>query len=157
MFCIYDLDGTVICSAHRKATLPDGSLDLEHWIENSTPDKVAKDSLLPLATLMRKNWRANHTVLVCTARVLSDADFMFFLENDIPYHKILSRPAGCQTADHTLKDIQLRLYAHDMGLSWKSFCAQAVVYDDNQAVLNQLESIGMKTYCAVKLNKVMAI
>ena len=46
---IYDLDHTVICSAHRQATLPNGDLDLAHWIENSTAELVARDSLLPLA------------------------------------------------------------------------------------------------------------
>ena len=75
MFCIFDLDGTVIDSSHRKLAKPDGSLDLEHWIDNCTPEKIAADSLLPLVSLMRKNWRGGHTVLVCTARVLSDADY----------------------------------------------------------------------------------
>ena len=41
---IYDLDHTVICSAHRQATLPNGDLDLAHWIENSTAELVARDS-----------------------------------------------------------------------------------------------------------------
>jgi hypothetical protein len=46
---IYDLDHTVIDSTHRQATLADGSLDLAHWIENNTPELIARDSLLPLA------------------------------------------------------------------------------------------------------------
>lgn len=156
MFCVYDLDGTVICSLHRKATLEDGSLDLEHWIENSTPEKVASDSLLPLVSLMRKNWRTGHTIIVCTARVLSDADYAFFLENDIPFHTMLSRPEGCTMSDHTLKDIQLRLYAQNLGISWKRFCSESVLYDDNGQVLKHLGNIGMTTRDAVTLNKVLA-
>lgn len=156
MFCVFDLDGTVICSKHRKATRPDGSLDLEHWIENATPEKIAKDSLLPLVSLMRKNWRGGHTVIVCTARVLSDADYHFFMENDIPFEVMLSRPEGCTMADHELKDIQLRLFAQSKGISWKRFCAESVLYDDNNNVLNHLGSIGVSTRNAVTLNKVMA-
>jgi len=34
---IFDLDGTIIDSSHRQATLPDGTLNLPAWIENSTP------------------------------------------------------------------------------------------------------------------------
>ena len=67
---IFDLDGTVIDSSHRKATLPDGSLDLDHWIENCTPEKIAGDSLLPLAGYMRQVY-PHHEVLICTARVMS--------------------------------------------------------------------------------------
>jgi hypothetical protein len=37
---IYDLDHTLLDSSHRQATLPNGDLDLAHWIENSTPEKV---------------------------------------------------------------------------------------------------------------------
>ena len=35
---IFDLDGTTIDSSHRHATLPDGTLNLAKWIENSTPE-----------------------------------------------------------------------------------------------------------------------
>jgi len=156
MFCIFDLDGTVICSKHRHATLSDGSLDLEHWIENSTPDKIAQDSVLPLVSLMRKNWRGGHTVIICTARVLADADYAFFMENDIPFHTVLSRPEGCTMADTELKDIQLRLYAQNKGVSWKRFSANAVIYDDNQAVLKRCKDIGIRTQDAVVLNRILA-
>ena len=44
---IFDLDGTVIDSSHRQATKPDGTLNLEHWFENATPDKIAQDRILP--------------------------------------------------------------------------------------------------------------
>lgn len=153
---VYDLDGTVICSQHRKATLPDGSLDLDHWIENSTPEKIANDSLLPAVELMRKHWSKGDQIVICTARVLSDADYMFFMENDIPFHSVLSRPQGCTMGDAELKDIQLRLYAQSIGISWKRFCAIAKLYDDNQKVLTRLESIGMAVSDATILNKVMA-
>ena len=34
MLYIFDLDHTVIDSSHRQITRPDGSLDLDAWIEN---------------------------------------------------------------------------------------------------------------------------
>ena len=46
---IFDMDGTIIDSSHRQATLPDGTLNLSAWIENATPAKIAKDVVLPLA------------------------------------------------------------------------------------------------------------
>ena len=55
---IFDLDHTVIDSSHRQATRPDGSLDLDHWRENSTPAMIEADSLLPLAN----EWRKAHPV-----------------------------------------------------------------------------------------------
>ena len=48
---IFDLDGCVIDSLHRYKTLNDENIriDLEHWIENYTPEKISQDTLLPLA------------------------------------------------------------------------------------------------------------
>lgn len=154
---IIDLDGTVINSEHRKNTLPDGNLDLAHWIENNTPDKIMADSLLPLATEMRKMYYSGiHHVIVCTARVLSETDYEFFLLHNLPYHAMLDRPQDCTMADHTLKDIQLRLYAHKLGISWRRFASQCVLYDDNQKVLSHLKSIGIAGVDAVQLNEVLA-
>jgi FMN phosphatase YigB (HAD superfamily) len=55
---IFDLDHTVIDSSHRQLTKADGSLDLAHWIENNTPEKIAADTELPLANHWRKVQRA---------------------------------------------------------------------------------------------------
>ena len=51
---IFDLDHTVVDSSHRQATRPDGSLDLDHWREHSTPAMIERDTLLPLAHEWRK-------------------------------------------------------------------------------------------------------
>ena len=75
MIYIFDLDHTVIDSSHRQLTRADGSLDLDHWIENCTRQKIFADELLPLARLMRSAYSVGHTVIVCTARVLSAHDY----------------------------------------------------------------------------------
>ena len=153
MFWIFDLDGTVICSKHRQATLPNGDLDLPHWKDNSTAKLVARDSLLPCIDTMReKDASGKHTIIVCTARVLSDHDYSFFMENNVPYDVMLSRPDGCVMADAELKDVQLRLYAHEQGISWARFSSRAVVIDDNMAVLDRLESICIITVDALDWN-----
>ena len=157
MFYILDIDGTVVCSLHRKLTRADGSLDLEHWVENCTAEKIAQDTLLPLAETMRKAYYSGiHTVIVCTARVLSDADYSFFLEHNLPYHFMLDRPEGCNMADSDLKDIQLRIFAHNQGISWAKFASQSVCFDDNHSVLDRMKLSGIAAVDATVLNRTMA-
>ena len=90
MLYIFDLDGTVIDSSHRQNTRPDGSLDLAHWIENNTAEKILADSLLPLAEKMRSVRSAKDTVAVITARVIQDADLAFLKRNDLRFNYLFS-------------------------------------------------------------------
>jgi FMN phosphatase YigB (HAD superfamily) len=151
MRIIFDLDGTVIDSSHRYTANADGTLDLAAWIEKCTPELIAKDSLLPLARFMRQAYR-NHTVIVCTARVFGDADYAFMIENDLPYHALLARPEGARLNDPDLKEIQLRLYAEKIGVSWVRFCETAIFIDDNARIIEHLESTGLKVFNATVLN-----
>ena len=48
IIAIYDLDNTIIDSEHRQLSNDDGSINLEHWFENCTEEKINKDTLLPL-------------------------------------------------------------------------------------------------------------
>lgn len=99
-YVIFDLDGTVIDSAHRHASKPDGSIDLEHWFDNATPEKIAKDGLLPLVRSMRSLYDAGHHIVICTARCMKLADFQFLAANNIPYHHILYRQGRFVSRDH---------------------------------------------------------
>ena len=105
---IFDLDGTCIDSTHRQATRPDGTLNLEHWIENATPEKIFGDSLLPLAQQINKRTKQGDFVIVCTARQMSDADFEFLMNEGINPHKIISRAVGDNRPDGELKLAKLR-------------------------------------------------
>jgi hypothetical protein len=151
MHYIVDLDNTVICSKHRQATFADGSLDLEHWIEHNQSEQIAKDSILPAIKLMRTAYMTC-TVVICTARVLGDADYAFFMEHNVPFHHVLSRPQGCMLGDAELKDVQLRLYAQSLDLSWRRFSANAIILEDNQDVLTRMKFIGIRTIDAVEIN-----
>ena len=150
---IYDLDHTVIDSSHRQATLADGSLDLVHWIENSTPEKIARDTLLPLAKQMRENFKRGAEIVVCTARVLQCADYEFLREHGLRAHAILSRPIGDNTSDHLLKERLLREYANARGISWARFCKFSTMLDDNQNVIAHLNRLGLYVYDAVPFNE----
>ena len=150
---IYDLDHTVIDSTHRQATLADGSLDLAHWIENNTPEKIAQDSLLPLAKQMRENFKRGAEIVVCTARVLQCADYEFLREHGLRAHAILSRPIGDNTSDHLLKERLLREYARKRGISWARFCKFSTMLDDNQNVIAHLNRLGLYVYDAVPFNE----
>ena len=54
---LYDLDGTIIDSSQRIKFKEDGSLDLEHWRENSTKENIFQDRLLPLYTQLQNDYR----------------------------------------------------------------------------------------------------
>jgi len=150
---IYDLDHTIIDSSHRQATLPNGDLDLAHWIENSTSEKVMQDSLLPLAQHWRDAQERGAEIVICTARVMGDADFQFLAKNGLYYSACLSRLEGDCTSDALLKERALRNYAACEGISWARFCMFSVMLDDNQNVINHLTARGLRVYDAIQLNK----
>jgi phosphoglycolate phosphatase-like HAD superfamily hydrolase len=149
---IFDLDHTVIDSSHRQLTREDGSLDLEHWIENCTHQKVMADSLLPLANEMRARYAKGEKIIICTARVMSRADYLFLRVNNLPFDYCLSRPKGCRTTDAELKHSQLtRLFAR-VGVKARN----VEMFDDNEGVLAVMSQAGVKCHDAKKLNKKLA-
>ena len=150
MLYIFDLDHTVIDSSHRQLTRADGSLDLDHWIENCTREKIYQDRLLPLARLMRSAYNNGHQVIVCTARVLSVWDYAFLADHDLRAHAILSRPMGCADADDVLK--KNLLLDHFKGVALARWTRSAYFYDDNQGVLSMAKTLGIHTRDAVQLN-----
>lgn len=149
---IFDLDGTIIDSSHRRATLPDGSLDLAGWIANSTPEKIRNDSLLPLADVMRKLFPNSEEMLICTARVMGEADLEYLAENGLFFDGLLSRPLGNRLPDGTLKEMLLRDHATRSGLTWEQFTQSAQMFDDNAHVIDTLQAIGLRVYNAITLN-----
>lgn len=148
---IFDLDHTVIDSSHRQLTRPDGSLDLDAWRENCTAEMIGRDSLLPLARTMRAAYAKGHTVIVCTARVLSRHDLTYLSDNDLRYHAILSRADGDDTPDAILK--RRALLSHFRGQPVARWARRSVFFDDNQSVLKMAKSLGMMTRDAILLNQ----
>lgn len=151
-YVIFDLDGTVIDSSHRHATLADGSLDLAHWRENATPEKIAKDGLLPLARVMRSLHNAGHHLIICTARYMQLADLIFLADNDLPHHHLLSRLIDDVRPDAEMKaDLLTRFFANrDLVLGVD---VEPVMFDDNKKVIARMIRIGVHCLDAAKINK----
>lgn len=152
---IFDLDGTVINSDHRKATKADGSLDLDHWFENNTPDKIARDSLLPLARIMRNIKAAGHTVIICTARSFQVADLDFLYDNNLPFDVLLYREPGNMEGDDSLKVRLLSDYFASKGYSSVA-AAKPIMFDDNLKVIDAMLKIGITCYDATIANRRLA-
>ena len=150
---IFDLDHTVIDSSHRQATRPDGSLDLDHWRENSPPAMIEADSLLPLANEWRKAHRKGASIVVCTARVMGAADYAYLATRGLFADCIISRQEGDRTADDLLKLRALKRYAASQGESWARFTRTSMMFDDNQNVINTLANHGLTVHNAILLNK----
>ena len=153
MLYIFDLDGTVIDSSHRQNTLPDGSLDLAHWIENNTVEKILADSLLPLADKMRSVRSVKDTVAVITARVIQDADLAFLKRNDLKFDFLYSRAEGNNTPDDLLKRRAILKLARKLQRSMAWMRKNTIFFDDNLAVLDIMESMGIKTVNATTTNE----
>ena len=149
---IWDLDGTVIDSSHRYSTLPNGDIDLPRWIADNTKANIERDSLLPLARLMRSNWRQGDTVIICTARVLGIHDHCFLADHGIKANFILSRALGDNRGDAEMKRAKLIALFADLKIPFARWTRNATFYDDNQGVLDMAEKIGIRAKNAVQLN-----
>ena len=150
---IFDLDHTVVDSSHRQATRPDGSLDLDHWREHSTPALIERDSLLPLAHEWRKAHRKGAQIVVCTARVMGAADYAYLAKRGLFADCIISRQEGDRTPDDLLKLRALKRYAASQGESWARFTRTSMMFDDNKNVINTLANHGLTVHNAILLNK----
>ena len=150
---IFDLDHTVIDSSHRQATRSDGSLDLDHWREHSTPALIARDSLLPLADQWRRALAKGSEIVVCTARVMGPADYRYLTQHGLLADCVISRAEGDRTADDLLKLRALKQYAASVGESWARFTRTSMMFDDNQNVINTLANHGLTVHNAILLNK----
>ena len=155
MHYIFDLDHTVVDSSHRQATRPDGSLDLDHWREHSTPALIEKDTLLPLAHQWRKAHRKGATIIVCTARVMSPADYRYLTSRGLFADTVISRQEGDRTPDDLLKLRGLKQYAARQRMSWKRFTKTSVMWDDNADVIRTLGANGIVCYNAPLFNEAL--
>jgi len=153
MLFIFDLDGTTIDSSHRQNTLPDGSLNLDHWIENNTPEKIALDSLLPMAESWKTINRQNHQIVIMTARVVGLADFKFLDDNRLGYDYIYSRAFGDNTPDDILKKRMILRLRFDMKKSLNWLRHNSYMFDDNKSVRKCLQDFGLRCYNPTSYNE----
>lgn len=153
IFTIFDLDGTIVNSDHRKLTLNDGSINLNHWRENCTREKIFADTLLPLAD----HWKAvqgvrDNFIIVCTARVMSEADFDFLRSHGLKWEFMISRTEGDARGDAMMKFCKLYELAQSLSFSWRGFASRCEMFDDNLSVIDLLSASGITVNNATACN-----
>lgn len=170
MIVIFDLDGTVIDTSHRYRDLPCGKIDLDYWFANSTEEKVAQDSLLPLADVWRRYHAEGHEIVVCTARSfmpmasvpLPDpgATYRKFLaDNGLHYsallHRVMAGDDHLTLNDGDLKTRLLDQWATETGKpsDWRK---NAIMFDDNVTVIKKMFADRLMCFNAVKYNARLA-
>ena len=151
-FKIWDLDGTVIDSSHRYSTLENGDIDLPRWIKNNTRENISLDKLLPLADLMRENYRSGDTVIICTARVLGFWDRAFLSDAGLQADYVLSRALGDTRNDAEMKRAKLLALFSDLNIPLARWTRNATFYDDNLGVLEMAKSLNIRAKNATILN-----
>ena len=155
MIYIFDLDHTVVDSSHRQATRPDGSLDLDHWREHSTPRLIERDTLLPLAHEWRKLHKRGHTIVVCTARVMGPADYFYLGSRGLFAHKIISRAEGDRTPDDLLKLRGLKQYCRERASHGLAFARLQKCLMTTKSVISCLTANGLPCYDAISTNEAL--
>ena len=126
---IYDMDGTIVCSLHRYATIND-KIDLQFWRDNQ--HLAMNDSLLPLAEQYKKDLAdVNCYVIIATARIMGEPDYQFIREILGQPDYIISRKEGDSISGGKLKINGLQKF-----FNLKNFKnAVAVFYEDNATYL----------------------
>lgn len=133
---VFDIDGVLVDSSHRYRNLPDGTIDLAYWLENNTPEQIAKDKLLPLSITYRNAIsHPDYYVIIATARQAGDADFEYIREKlGFPQHMIYRKPG-----DHR-PDWLLKLSALRKLLNLRQFwMTPIIVFEDNPTTAEKLE------------------
>ena len=149
---IFDLDETVIDSRHRTPNNPDGTLNLSAYLKLQTPENIAKDTLLPLANVMKQRKAKGDYIIVLTARGMSDADYKYLADNGLEYNKILSRNNITQK-HYNLKDGEYKALHIKKFLNLKQFKnANVIMFDDAKPVKSVLRKM-FPVICAHKANK----
>ena len=106
---IFDCDGVLVDSSHRYRNLPNGSIDLNYWIANNTPDNVAKDTLLPHINRYRDSLKdAKAYTVIATARQCKMHDLEYFRDRLGFPQKLIFRREGDIRKDWVLKAMGLR-------------------------------------------------
>jgi FMN phosphatase YigB (HAD superfamily) len=144
---IFDLDETVIDSAHRTPNDAEGNLDLPAYIAKHNRKNVFKDKHLPLARIFKQAKKAGYKIVILTARDMAKFDYDYLNFHGLNADLILSRNIadknhyGMNDGDYKAKFIL------DYNLQ------NGIMFDDNKNVKKALRKLGMPVLCAHKLNK----
>jgi FMN phosphatase YigB (HAD superfamily) len=147
---IFDLDETVIDSAHRTPNDAEGNLDLPAYIANHTRENVFKDKHLPLARILKQAKKRGIKTVILTARDMAKFDYDYLNFHGLNADLILSRDKASKE-HYSLSDGEYKAkYILDYNLQ------NGIMIDDNKNVKKALRELGMVCLCAHKLNKRLA-
>lgn len=151
MLEIFDCDGVLVDSSHRYRNLPTGSIDLDYWIANNTPEQVAKDELLATVKNYRESLEdSSRFTIIATARMCAAHDFEYFHSRlGFPQH-LIYRKAGDNRPDWKLKFVGLRRL-----LNLRQFQNRAVrLWEDNPVTIEHFRRIFPHwEYCYIESNQ----
>lgn len=151
---IFDLDETVVDSAHRTPNNPDGTLNLPLYLQLKTRENTLRDGLLPLADLWRSLDLSEVYVVVCTARTWADFDQEFLDMHGLRAHKIIARFTD---ADKTLRDSDLKRKKLSKLFNLRQFRdLPKVMFDDAKPVISEMRKIGIACLNSHKVNRKLA-
>lgn len=164
---VYDLDGTVIDSFHRVAPClkDNGDLDLQKYIEEAcTHEKVMGDTLLPLASHMKRDIEAGNTVVIMTARFCNKSDYYYLRKHNLTGKNVImlsrDRLQGVFGKEegkriNALSDAEYkRAWFNHL---WHTLPNTLfTLFDDHQGVLAMAQELGVTTIDATVINKVLA-
>lgn len=135
---IYDMDGTLVDSSHRFRINEHGKIDLQYWIDNCTPEKIAQDTLLPLAEQYKAQLADPEIyVVIATARFMQDADFAYIRDVLGQPDKIVYRHAK----NNHMKGADMKIAGLRFIKNLKQFANKACTfYEDNLEYLYPVAS-----------------
>jgi len=134
---IYDLDGTLIDSSHRYRAIG-GKIDLQHWRDNDTLEKVMQDTFLDLYEWLKVDLKRSDTfVIFATARacVKNDHNYQFLEYHGIMPDMFIHR----QGEKDTRGGAELKIQAIKPLLNLKQFKNATVhIFEDNIQYLQDM-------------------
>ena len=148
---IFDLDETIVDSAHRTPNHPDGTLNLPLYLTLKTRENTLRDGLLPLAKFWKSLDLSDTYVVVCTARTWADFDQEFLDSHGLKAHKIIAR---FTETDKTLRDAELKSRGLRKLFNLRQFRnLPKVMFDDAKPVIAEMRRIGITCLNSHKVNQ----
>lgn len=150
---IFDLDETIVDSAHRTPNNADGTLNLPLYLSLKTRENTMRDGLLPLAEFWRSLDLSETYVIVCTARTWAEFDQEFLDMHGLRAHKIIAR---FTEAEKTMRDPELKRRGLSRLFNLRQFRnLPKYMFDDSPPVISVIRKMGITCLNAKKINKAL--
>lgn len=151
---IFDLDETVVDSAHRTPNYPDGTLNLPLYLKMKTRENTMQDGLLPLAEFWKNLCTKENYIIVCTARSWADFDQEFLDIHGLKAHKIIAR---FSERHMTMRDSDLKREGLSRLFNLRQFRdLPKYMFDDAKPVIAAMREMGLVCLNSHKVNARLA-